>query len=103
MKKGFSFADFLEELKNGEADILPKPVEERDERIYFLIVCEGEKTEPNYFNYFKRQLPKNLLSTVELVGEGDNTINVVQKAIIERDKRISDPINPNYDEIWAAF
>ncbi|NBR14366.1 MAG: RloB domain-containing protein, partial [Crocinitomicaceae bacterium] len=75
----------------------------KEERRYFLIVTEGEKTEPNYFNKFKSFLPKNLLSTIELIGEGDNTINIVNKAIKEKNKRQADPINPDYDEVWAVF
>lgn len=102
-KSNFSFADFVIELKEKASDIAPKPVEQREERKYFLIVCEGEKTEPNYFKYFKNKLPKNLVSTIELVGLGDNTLNVVNKAIEERDRRLANPVAPNYDEVWAIF
>jgi len=30
--------------------------ETRDKRVYFLIVCEGEKTEPNYFKALSKSL-----------------------------------------------
>ena len=54
-----------------------------DPRQSFLIVCEGEKTEPNYFK--KYRAPKTI---IELVGVGDNTVTVVEKAIELRDKAV---------------
>ena len=30
----------------------------KSKRRFFLIVCEGEKTEPNYFESLKNDLPK---------------------------------------------
>ncbi|NCA22579.1 MAG: RloB domain-containing protein [Crocinitomicaceae bacterium] len=103
MKEKFSFKDFVEELKKSATENVSKNPDSKEERRYFLIVTEGEKTEPNYFNKFKSFLPKNLLSTIELIGEGDNTINIVNKAIKEKNKRQADPINPDYDEVWAVF
>ena len=41
-----TFADFLRELKQN-AVVAPKSVEAIPERQYFLIVSEGERTEPN--------------------------------------------------------
>ena len=43
------------------------------ERERVLIVCEGEKTEPNYFKAIKAELPRHVVE-VELHGEGDNTL-----------------------------
>jgi hypothetical protein len=103
MKEKFSFKDFVEELKKSATENISKNPDSKEERRYFLIVTEGEKTEPNYFNKFKSFLPKNLLSTIELIGEGDNTIHIVNKAIKEKNKRQADPINPDYDEVWAVF
>ena len=40
-----SFKDFLDELK-ANAVTEPKKVERIEERKYFLIVTEGERTEP---------------------------------------------------------
>ena len=91
----------LADLKS-KAVIEPRPVATLEERKYFLLVCEGERTEPLYFDYFKRILPKHLLE-VQIIGAGDNTINVVKRAITERDKRAADHINPPYDETWAIF
>jgi len=79
-----------------------KPVAVVQERKYFLIVCEGEKTEPAYFEYIQNMLPRNLLTTIDIRGEGDNTVNVVRKAIAVRDERRKAGA-PRYDEVWAVY
>lgn len=60
-----------------------------------LIVCEGEKTEPNYFNAFKK-LNSRIDITCE--GIGQNTLNVVNRAIELRDNA-----QTPYDRVWAVF
>ena len=50
----------------------------------FIIVCEGEKTEPNYFSRFR--VPKQIIS---IIGLGANTVTVVEKAIEERNRNRS--------------
>ena len=97
-----SFKDLLAELQN-KAVTASKPVATIEERRYFLIVCEGERTEPIYFDYWKKFLPNHLLETVQIIGQGDNTINIVRKAIEERNARASDPVKPPFDEVWAVF
>jgi hypothetical protein len=47
-------------------------------RKWFLIVCEGEKTEPNYFRSFP--VDRNLIK-LKIEGEGKNTKSLVEKAI----------------------
>lgn len=62
----------------------------------FLIVCEGQKTEPNYFNSFRLSS-----ATVKVIGAGDNTVNLVRKALAIRDRaRINEEI---YDQVWCVF
>ena len=97
-----SFKDLLAELQS-KAVTASKPVATIEERQYFLIVCEGERTEPIYFDYLKRFLPKHLLETIQIIGQGDNTINIVRKAIEERKARTADPVKPDFDEVWAVF
>jgi hypothetical protein len=96
-----SFAEMFKKLTDNAAQT--RVIETKEERRYFLIVCEGTRTEPIYFEYLKQFLPKHLLETIQIIGQGDNTINIVKTAIIERDKRIEDEINPNFDEVWAVF
>ena len=63
-----------------------------------LIVCEGEKTEPNYFRSFDRYRKGNVVYELTLDGGRMNTVGVVDKAISLRDKA-----NIPYDRVWAVF
>lgn len=63
----------------------------RSLRKRFLIVCEGERTEPNYFEAFR--VPKDVC---EVVGVGYNTIRLVREAITLRQ-------NGNYDQVWVVM
>ena len=64
---------------------------------YFLIVCEGEKTEPNYFKSFPKRVGK-IIFDLEFDGGGISTLKVVEKAIELRDKS-----SRKYDRVWAVF
>ncbi|MBA3898609.1 MAG: RloB domain-containing protein [Bacteroidetes bacterium] len=64
---------------------------------YFLVVCEGEKTEPNYFKSFPKKVGK-IIYDIEFEGGGISTIRVVEKAIELRDKS-----KQKYDRVWAVF
>lgn len=66
-----------------------------------LIVCEGEKTEPNYFRSFGRINRGGIVYDIECNGGKINTIQVVNKAIELRDKAINE--NKPYDSVWAVF
>ena len=47
-------------------------VEFKSKRRFYLIVCEGEKTEPNYFESLKSSLPKGVLelTNIDIDGTG---------------------------------
>jgi hypothetical protein len=78
-----------------------------------LIVCEGEKTEPNYFNWWKEKL-ENIKKAgksrtvgridvvpddgIEVKGEGKNTESLVRRAIQYRDQA-----NIDYTQVWCVF
>ena len=57
---------------------------QREIKISFLIVCEGAKTEPNYFQKFKKKLG-NVIFEIDCEGKGYNTLKVVEEAIKLRD------------------
>lgn len=63
-----------------------------------LIVCEGEKTEPNYFKAFPIS-PE--IGGLDVVGEGYNTVSLINKAI-ELKKKAEKEKTP-YIEVWCAF
>ena len=58
----------------------------KEPRKSILIVCEGEKTEPIYFNALKETL-RLIMVDVEIVGEGAAPITVVNSAIELREER----------------
>jgi hypothetical protein len=66
-------------------------------KVYFLIVCEGEKTEPNYFKSFPKQIDKYVIE-IKTDGGRINTIAVVDKAIELRNSSIQ-----KFDRVWAVF
>lgn len=61
------------------------------EKPNILIVCEGENTEPSYFRQFKLST-----ATIVPVGEGYNTISLVNRAIQLSQKK-------NYEQVWCVF
>ena len=61
-----------------------------------MIVCEGSKTEPNYFEAFARIKHNVFVYDIEVKGLGQGAKKVVEKAIELKNKN-------NYDRIWAVF
>lgn len=62
----------------------------------FLIVCEGEKTEPDYFKAFRMTA-----ASVKAVGQAMNTMTLVSKAISIRDA--DQKRKKYYDQCWVVF
>lgn len=70
-------------LERAEPVLIVKPT--------ILIVCEGENTEPSYFNQFKLSS-----ATVKPIGEGYNTLSLVNRAIqLSKEKE--------YNQVWCVF
>lgn len=61
-----------------------------------LIVCEGEKTEPNYFRAFRLSS-----AVVRVEGCGANTVSLVKKVIEIRKKAKAD--DEIFDQVWCVF
>lgn len=57
----------------------------------FLIVCEGERTEPAYFDGFR--VPS---VTIEIVGLGKDPLTLVEQAVDRCDKE-------QFDQVWCVF
>lgn len=70
---------------------LVRPVAELTEKPSILIVCEGENTEPSYFNQFRITSAK-----VKSVGVGYNTVSLVNRAIELAQQG-------NYEKVWCVF
>ncbi len=71
------------DLERAAPKLLEKPT--------ILIVCEGENTEPSYFRQFRLST-----ATVKAVGEGYNTLSLVNRADVLA-------FGKNYDQIWCVF
>jgi hypothetical protein len=73
------------------------------QREYYLIVCEGEKTEPNYFESLKKKLPKGVLNCIEVEGVGRNTLSLIEEVAQIRDRKESEIKSRKFDHTWAVF
>ena len=83
----------------NQRDLTRKP-EQFPERESFLIVCEGERTEPNYFKALANILPPNV-AKVEIEGLGKNTLSLVEAAIEIRERYSNKRIT--FDHVWVVF
>lgn len=81
---------------------LARPYGNRPPRRYFLIICEGEKTEPNYFNAIAAKLPRVMVNHVTVRGFGRNPVGLIEEAKKEIKKRRSDGL-PDYYYVWLVF
>lgn len=70
-------------------------------RCRILIVCEGEKTEPNYFKSFDQMRHGDVVYEIDCEGGKINTIQVVNKAIELQEKALES--GSPYDAVWAVF
>jgi RloB-like protein len=70
-----------------------RKVDTRNIRERFLIVCEGAKTEPNYFKSFR---VNRTIFEADIRGFGYNTLSLVNKAI---ELKAED----DYDQVWCVF
>lgn len=87
--------------KNRKTPNIGRKTPKKEVKKTFLIVCEGENTEPSYFRQFK-------MSTIKIVpvGTGCNTLSLVQKAEElqkENIKKSKKGEEVKYDEIWCVF
>lgn len=78
--------------RSGGRGRLSRRIDTKEVKPRILVVCEGKKTEPNYFKGFK-------VSTVDLVIEpaGAVHVSVVERAIelVAQDG--------DYEEVWCVF
>ncbi len=63
----------------------------RAEKPILLIVCEGVNTEPSYFHQFRLSS-----AVIKPIGEGYNTLSLVERAIQLSAKK-------KYDQVWCVF
>ena len=76
--------------KKGPPGVNPRLVNTREVRQRFLIVCEGQETEPNYFRGFP------LSRLVDVENPGNSPKKLVEYAV-ERSRQ------DDYDQVWCVF
>ncbi len=77
--------------RNTSRGYSPRKVKIREVRQTFLIVCEGEKTEPNYFINFRGPKVK-----IKIQRGEKNPCHVVEKARELKEQE-------DYDQVWCVF
>ncbi len=82
--------EFLKSKRREEPD-LQRSEPYLTEKPTFLIVCEGKNTEPSYFSKFRLSS-----ATIKTVGEGFNTVTLVERAFIISQEK-------SYDQVWCVF
>lgn len=87
--------------KFAKKEAKERTVRFRRYKYLFLIVCEDEKTEPSYFNQYKKDIPKETLY-LKPVGTGRDPKGVVKKAIEERNI-LAKEANKEVDCVWVVF
>lgn len=68
----------------------------------YLIVCEGTKTEPNYFEALRKYLSGGEGDKIVVVGAQDNTLGLVSRARQEIESRNRSD-NPPFYHVWLVF
>lgn len=101
---GFSRKEEIARIKreHKEAKALKDRKENtRDKRVRFLIVCEGERTEPNYFEALIRD-QSSTVRDVSVKGEGCATIALVKRALeIKEETERANAMR--FDRVWVVF
>lgn len=70
-----------EQLKRYARNEHKRKQDIRAKRMYYLIICDGEETEPNYFEGLKQDLPIGVLTAcqIDIEGTGRNTQSLVMR------------------------
>jgi RloB-like protein len=77
--------------KTSDRSYSPRKLDIREVKQRFLIVCEGEKTEPYYFKGFR--VPKVVIEIKGAAGDPTRLVNSAKKLADEDE----------YDQIWCVF
>lgn len=79
-----------------------RPFGNLPKRRSFLIVCEGEQTEPNYFRAIARCLPRNMVENVVVEGVGGTPDYLLKYAQAKIEERKAQGQPPFY-HVWLVF
>ena len=92
-------------MKNNNISRKDRLKSKRQAPANYLIVCEGKKTEPNYFNGLKRKINEKygnkvdvLIPNIDVKGTGMNTTSLVKYT-----QKTVNHANKVYGQVWVIF
>ena len=92
-------------MKNNNISRKDRLKSKRQAPANYLIVCEGKKTEPNYFNGLKRKINEKygnkvdvLMPNIDVKGTGMNTTSLVKYT-----QKTVNHANKVYGQVWVVF
>lgn len=76
----------------------------RNKRKYYLIVCEGKATEPNYFEGLKQDLPRGVVTSyqINIEGTGRDTESLLKETLRLKEEYKKTRNRP-VDRLWIVF
>jgi hypothetical protein len=87
--------------KKPARDVTNRPERLQRYKYIFLIVCEDQKTEPEYFSQFINLFPAKTLY-LKPIGAGRDSLGVVERAVEEK-ADLSKEIRKEVDCVWVVF
>lgn len=93
----------LESFKrNNVVRDIKRPFGNIPRRRSYLIICEGEQTEPNYFLSLKKCLPRRMVENIVVDGAGGSPDYLLKRAqeVVDARKRCG---LPQFYNIWLVF
>ena len=92
-------------MKNNNISRKDRLKSKRQAPANYLIVCEGKKTEPNYFNGLKRRINEKygnkvdvFIPNIDVKGTGMNTTSLVKYT-----QKTVNHANKVYGQVWVVF
>lgn len=92
-------------MKNNNSSRKDRLKSKRQAPANYLIVCEGKKTEPNYFNGLKKKINEKygnkvdvLIPNIDIKGTGMNTTSLVKYT-----QKTVNHANKVYGQVWVVF
>lgn len=92
-------------MKNNNISRKDRLKSKRQAPANYLIVCEGKKTEPNYFNGLKKKINEKygnkvdvLIPNIDVKGIGMNTTSLVKYT-----QKTVNHANKVYGQVWVVF
>lgn len=94
-------AEALAKIKKSKPQV-GRIISTRNKQYKFLIVCEGEKTEPNYFRSLIKDSKYSRVVDANIKGEGMSTCALVKRTL-ELKKEFEESRNIPFDRVWVVF